>query len=84
MTTNIKVGTRVRLKTRTISGWRGTATMLDFDRAIKDGSRDALYGCVEACRHEWVIMRDQTPNPDHADAVAAARGENDVGCPAEL
>ena len=82
------IGTRVRLKTRTIFGWQGCATLLEFGRPIRDGTRGDRYGdSVDACDHEWAVLRDQTPNPEHTEAVAAAHaryaeamGEGRVGC----
>lgn len=69
------LGVRVRLRGRTICGWQGAATSLGDGRAIKDGRTDLLWGEAEACPHEWVILRDQTPNPEHAAAIAStARG----------
>ena len=50
-------------------GWRGTATILEDDRAIKDGSTDTFGGTVDACRHEWAVMRNQAPNPEHEEAI---------------
>jgi hypothetical protein len=75
-------GMRVRLKVRTITGWKGTATIIDpnIGEAIKDGfvvkgseRWDNWGGLVEAARHEWAVLRDQTPNPEHALAKEACR-----------
>lgn len=68
---DLPIGTRVRLKAgvHTFSGWRGTATMLDGGTAIKDGATDRFGGLIDATREEWAVMRDQTPNPEHAAAV---------------
>ena len=80
---NIPTGTRVRLKpaARLFSGWCGTATML-FTRsvacvAIKDGYTETSgthpgterSGSAMALPEHWTVIRDQTPNPEHADAV---------------
>jgi hypothetical protein len=40
-----------------------------YGRAIKDDFSDELNGAVDACEHEWAILRDQTPNPEHAEIV---------------
>ena len=80
MTADLPTGTRVRLKTRTMSGWRGKATILlpYQGKAIKDGwTPDGTWsfdGYVEACRHEWAVLRDQTPNPEHATALSGIVG----------
>jgi hypothetical protein len=66
---DIPPGTRVRLKVRTIFGWRGTATMLFCGKAIKDDGADWRTDTVDACLHEWAVLRDQTPNPGHAEAL---------------
>lgn len=66
---NIPSGTRVRLKVRAMSGWRGTATLLLGRTAIKDGGTDPHCDSIDACPHEWAVMRDQTPNPEHAPAL---------------
>ncbi len=78
MISNIKknhlpVGTRVRLKARTLSGWKGKATMLAWGDAIKDGHSDRLTGEVTAAPHEWAVLRDQTPAPEHATLLDADR-----------
>jgi hypothetical protein len=52
-------GTRVRLNARAFSGWKGTATMLGWHQAIKDGCTDPSHACVDAAAHEWVVLRDQ-------------------------
>jgi hypothetical protein len=75
----IPIGTRVRLKVRGLSGWRGTATMLDGGRAIKDGCADPDALGVGALPEEWAVLRDQTPNPDHAEAVCRARARAERG-----
>jgi hypothetical protein len=79
------VGARVRLKTpyRMMTGWRSTATLLFPDRgiAIKGGYSSTVWthdticedGSAEACDSQWAVMRDQTPNPEHADAVSRAK-----------
>ena len=70
-----------------LSGWCGTATMLfpDEERAcvaIKDGYAktgrthrlvgDEREGAALALPEHWAVMSDQTPNPEHADAVRIA------------
>ena len=69
----IPTGTRVRLKARTVFGWKGTATMLSFGDAIKDGSDDPLFGGVLATKDQWAVMRDQTANPLHENALRSIR-----------
>jgi hypothetical protein len=64
-------GTRVRLNVRTLSGWMGKGTMLMRGLAIKDGYTDHRGGAVEGAPHEWVVLQDQTPNPEHAEALRA-------------
>ena len=81
-TRELRPGTRVRLKTRTMNGWQGEATIVQVrgntavalrdDFIIHEGASDWVYwyeGEVEAALHEWVVMRDQTPNPDHVAAL---------------
>jgi hypothetical protein len=71
--TILPAGTRVRLKApaRTMSGWRGTATILIGGIAIKDGrAEERGGGTADCCRWQWAVMRDQTPNPEHAASVA--------------
>ena len=63
----IKAGTRIRLKRRTIMGWKGTGTM------TRDMYGEGSLGIVEftpddktfekgeACRYEVVVLRNQTP-----------------------
>lgn len=63
----------MRLKVRTLGGWRGTATMLDRGHAIRDGSADPFWGSVTAAPYEWAKMRDQTPNPERAALVEQAK-----------
>ncbi len=78
----LKRGTRVRLKTRAPDGWQSEATVVEVrattvvalrdDHTAREGVCDWLYwqeGEVEAARHEWAVLRDQTPNPDHAAAL---------------
>ena len=66
----IRPFTRVRLKrgVRSVCGWRGTATYLPDGRALKDGARK-WWDAIDACDHEWSIMRDQTPYPGHPKTV---------------
>jgi hypothetical protein len=47
--------------------------MLEYGRAIRDGGSDPFWHSVDACRHEWAVMRDQTPNPEHETALDEAR-----------
>lgn len=71
-------GTRVRLKrgVGTITGWSGTATILDDIRAIKDGHTVLWGGGVIATGSEWAKLRDQTPNPEHAEVLAKFIGDD--------
>jgi hypothetical protein len=76
----IETGTRVRLKpgVRTISGRRGiTATMLypngGVGVAIKDGGINPVLDSVIAALYQWAVMRDQTPNPEHVEAIRRLR-----------
>ena len=64
---NIPPFTRVRMRQgcRLMSGWHGKATMMPHGRALKDGETDPLHGAADACGYEWVVLRDQTPNPEH-------------------
>ena len=61
----LKAGTRVRLKTRTVDGWKGTGTLLrdflDGDDLVKFIPDDDKTTTVMACRHEVAVLRDQTP-----------------------
>jgi hypothetical protein len=71
-------GTRVRLKppARMMSGWRGTGTILYGTIALKDGcTSHHPDGTAEACDWQWAIMRDQTPNPEHAEALRKIAAE---------
>jgi len=63
----LKKGDRIRLKVRTIGGWKGIGTVMEDEvvagrgvRFIKDGaepgSLDSILGC-DACRHEVVVLR---------------------------
>jgi hypothetical protein len=67
----LEPGTRVRLKAtaRAMSGWKGTGTILYSSVAIKDGRTDPTWDTMLACPWQWSVMRDQTPNPEHAEAV---------------
>lgn len=66
------LGARVRLKARTMSGWKGTGTYLRDGRSIKDGRSDP-DGFFDAEEHELAVCRDQTPNPEHAKMVLGRR-----------
>jgi hypothetical protein len=73
----MKAGTRVRLKVRTIFGWKGCGTVVrgyDPVRFLADGNSydcDAPWrGMVDCTRDEVAVMRDQTPNPEHAGILA--------------
>jgi hypothetical protein len=66
----LKFGTRVRAKTRTICGWKGTGTHLYNGTILKDGTNSrADYEDFELAR-----MRDQTPNKEHLSLLERARG----------
>ena len=60
----LKKGDRIRLKVRTISGWKGTGTVIEdqiTDTVLfrRDGKREGDK--CSACREEVALMRDQTP-----------------------
>lgn len=63
----LKKGDRIRLKVRTIFGWKGTATVVEdqrFDdtvRFVKDGDSpdDFLATLCYACRHEVSKIRQK-------------------------
>jgi hypothetical protein len=56
---------RIRQGCRLMSGWRGKATMMPDGRALKDSGADLFWDTAMACGYEWVVLRDQTPNPEH-------------------
>lgn len=67
MPSYIKFGTRVRAKVPTITGWKGTGTYIGNFIVLMDGrppNRQANY-----LPEELTIMRDQTPNPEHEQAI---------------
>lgn len=67
MPSYIKFGTRVRAKVPTITGWKGTGTYIGNLTVLMDGrppNRTAHY-----CPEELAVMRDQTPNPEHEQAI---------------
>lgn len=74
MRERLKFGTRVRAKARTIGGWKGTGTHLWFGIILKDGSLDK----AEFVDYQLAIMRDQTPNPEHAEALKKEMRFQDV------
>ena len=37
--------------------------------AEREGKKDGGTDSVQACLHEWTVLRDQTPNPEHVEAV---------------
>ena len=60
--TRLKKGDRIRLKVRTLGGWKGTGIVVedqahpnDGVRFIKDG--ESAPTCSSACRHEVAKMR---------------------------
>ncbi len=61
----LKAGTRVRLKTRTVDGWKGTGTVLrdvlDDDAIGKFRPDDDESTTVTACCYQVAVWRDQTP-----------------------
>ena len=76
----LKAGTRVRLKTRTVDGWKGTGTVIwdvidDEDDALvkfrPDGGEE--WEQVLACRYQVAVWRDQTP-PKMRDHKSEGRG----------
>lgn len=63
----LKKGDRIRLKVRTMAGWKGTGTVMEDQitadggvRFIKDGAEPGTLeyeiGC-DACRHEVEVLR---------------------------
>ena len=67
----LKRGDRVRLKVRSIFGWKGCGTYLGGGAFVRDGSDGLTYGPSMAADYELARMRDQTPNPEHAQIVAS-------------
>jgi hypothetical protein len=80
----LRHGMRVRLRTRPANDWsargtivdvcpgRGTAFALMDDHCCETWAGDWLYwheGEVEAPLGDWVILKDQEPDPDHAAAM---------------
>lgn len=76
----LRPGLRVRLKSRAQDGLGAEGTIVETraatavaimdDHAIREG--DWYYaheGEVEAPYHDWAVLRDQTPNPDHRAAL---------------
>lgn len=62
----LRKGDRIRLKVRTVGGWKGTATVTEDQTALagpvwfrKDGSEpgDGLAGRCSACCHEVEAIR---------------------------
>ena len=66
----LTIGTRIRLKVRTLGGWKGTATVTEDQLFPDDGvwfrpdgedPDNWLTGRCVACRHEVSILRNQLP-----------------------
>ena len=74
MKERLKFGTRVRAKARTTGGWKGTGTHLWYGIILKDGSLDR----AEFADCQLAVMRDQTPNPEHAETLRAEMRSEDV------
>lgn len=63
---SLKVGTRVRMKVQTASGWKGTGTVIHSTwtgvKLVKDGyPLHSDDGIADACRYDVAVLRDQTP-----------------------
>jgi len=65
MTNPLRKGDRIRLKARTMSGWKGTGTVVEDQRIgnpsvqfVKDGDTPEIPS--GALRHEVAKLRDQT------------------------
>jgi hypothetical protein len=68
----VQVGTRVRLIPPhhiKSAGWRGCGTVLVIYPTMWKAITDGRNYLVDACDWQWAIMRDQTPNPEHTEAV---------------
>ena len=67
----LTVGTRVRMKVQTSSGWNGTGTVIRATwtgvTLVKDGyPLHSDDGTADACRYDVAVLRDQTPpGADH-------------------
>ena len=69
-TDSLSAGTRVQFKApHWDHRWNRCGTMLASGVVLRDGRSDPL-GTVQADRPAWAKMHDQTPNPEHALAVA--------------
>ncbi len=78
----LKAGTRVRLKTRTVDGWKGTGTVLrdvlDDDAIGKFRPDDDESTTVTACCYQVAVLRDQTPPKKELSGQDVKRDENTV------
>lgn len=68
---SFSTGVRVRALARTITGWMGTGTYISDGQILMDGRSDLLRGSADFERDQLARMKDQTPNPEHAAALAA-------------
>lgn len=70
----LRHGMRVRLRFRPADDWRAQGTIVHVRPTTAIALMDDFTvlgpywqeGEVEAPLGDWVILRDQTPNPDHA------------------
>ena len=69
----IKAGTRVRMTTESLLGWKGTGTVMrvhgDNLTILKDGFTERPGGDCVARRDQVRVMHDQTPNAEHGAAL---------------
>lgn len=63
-------GARVRAKVATIGGWKGTGTYLGGLWVLPDDRPAERERLCTFAPEELTVMRDQTPNPAHAEAVS--------------
>ncbi len=80
----LKAGTRVRLKTRTVDGWKGTGTVIwdvlddSYDAIVKFRPDDDESTTVTACSYQVAVLRDQTPPKKALSGRDVKRDENTV------
>ena len=63
MVKDLMAGTQVRLKVRTMSGWKGSGTVVwcfgDDVQILREDKPDQ-FGFVDCARHEVAVMRGQS------------------------
>jgi hypothetical protein len=65
----LRKGDRIRLKVPLLSGWKGTATVVEAQLTRSDGVDFRKDGAVVggfgscACDHEVALLKDQAPDP---------------------